>query len=208
MASSILTEADERILPYFLRQNRGFHIATQWYFRSFSPLPYQWAFHHLSTMNTSLVGGIAVGKTTIIASSNMADCLCTPYFRALNTSVTARQADLAFDMAMNWIEGNPRLEHLIDNIVLRPYPIIKFKNFSEYEFRTSGNDARYIRGSEYDRINFDEAGLDYLGLIIKVLRGRLRGVRPDGTDRLARLDVTTSPTDAEWLQDAPLPRGS
>lgn len=89
--------------------------------------------------------------------------------------------------------------HHIEHIALRPFPVITFKNHSEWEFRTAGTDARFIRGSEYDRINFDEAGLDLNGIIIKVLRG----VRPDGynTPRMARLDVTTSPTDALWLRE-------
>jgi hypothetical protein len=141
------------------------------------------------------------GKTTTIAASNMIDCLTVPYFRALNTSVTAKQAELPFEMVMAWVEGNDRLEHLIDSISLRPYPTIKFKNYSEWVFRTSGMDARFIRGMEFDRINYDEAGLDFSGETIKVLRGRLRGERPDGTKRMGRLDVTTSPTDAPWLRE-------
>ncbi len=34
-----------------------------------------------------------------------------------------------------------------------------------------------------------------------MLRGRLRGVRPDKTHRMGRLDVMTSPTDAPWLEE-------
>jgi hypothetical protein len=34
-----------------------------------------------------------------------------------------------------------------------------------------------------------------------VLRGRLRGVRPDGTQRMNRLDITTSPTATAWLKE-------
>ena len=34
-----------------------------------------------------------------------------------------------------------------------------------------------------------------------MLRGRLRGVRPDGSQRMARMDVITSPTDAPWLRE-------
>lgn len=197
----MLTDADKRFLLLGKRGKNGFHLATEWYLRGFKPLPYQWAWHHFPVVNTCFVAGIATGKTTIVAASNMIDCLTTPYFRALNTSVTAKQAELAFDMAMSWIEGNPRLEHHVHSISLRPYPAITFTNFSEYEFRTAGLNAKFIRGSEYDRINFDEAGLDFNGEIIKVLRGRLRGVRPDGhnTPRMARLDTTSSPTDAPWM---------
>jgi hypothetical protein len=64
-----------------------------------------------------------------------------------------------------------------------------------------GKDARFIRGSEYDRINIDEGGLSYDDQALKVLRGRLRGKRADGSTRMARMDVTTSPTDAPWLKE-------
>lgn len=141
------------------------------------------------------------GKTTAVAASYLIDCITIPYFRALNTSVTAKQAELPFEMVQGWIEANPRIEHLIDNINLRPYPTITFKNRSEWIFRTAGKDARFIRGLEFDRLNYDEAGLDPVGETVKVLRGRLRGVRPDGSRRMVRLDVTTSPTSAPWLEE-------
>jgi hypothetical protein len=102
-------------------------------------------------------------------------------------------------MIQGWVDGNDRLEHLIDDIKLRPFPIIKFKNSSQYSFRTMGKDARLIRGEEYDRINIDEAGYMYDDEALKVLRGRLRGKRPDGSIRMARMDVVGSPTDAQWL---------
>lgn len=194
----VLTDGDKRFLPWALRENQGFHHATKWYF-GWTPLPYQWAWHYIDVMNTSFVAGIATDKTTIVAASNLIDCLSMPHFRALNTSVTAKQAELPFDMVMSWAEDNPKIEHLIEDVTLRPFPVITFKNYSEYEFRTAGTDARFIRGSEYDRINFDEGGLDFIGSIPKVLRGRLRGERPNGIKRMARLDVTTSPTAALWL---------
>jgi len=196
-----LTDADLDILPRVLRVNGGFHIGTHWFLREWDPLPYQYAFHHATQMNTTLIAGIASGKTTIVAASNFIDCITTPYFKALNTSVTAKQAELAFEMAMTWIEGNSKVEHHIKDIKLRPYPKIMWQNFSEWDFRTAGTDARFIRGSEYDRIGYDEAGLDTVGESVKVLRGRLRGVRADQTVRMARMDVFTSPTDAQWLRE-------
>ena len=198
---SILTEADEQLLPAALRENGGFSLASEWYLYGTKPLPKQWAFHHAPSANVTWLGGIACGKTRGVAASYMMDCLSIPYFQALNTSVTSVQAELAFEMATEWIESNERLEHLIDNVALRPYPRIDFKNYSSWIFRTAGKDARFIRGQEFDRINYDEAGLDYDGISLKVLRGRLRGVRLDGTTRMARLDVTTSPTDAPWLRE-------
>jgi hypothetical protein len=185
------------------RENRGFHVATDWYLKGWKPTGYQWLWHHWNIMNTTFVAGIATGKTTIVAASSLIDCISQPYYYALNTSVTAKQAELAFDMVMGWVEGNPKLEHLIHDISHRPFRSITFQNYARYDFRTAGKNARFIRGSEYDRINYDEAGLDFYGDAIGVLRGRLRGTRPDGfnTPRAARLDVTTSPTDAPWLRE-------
>jgi hypothetical protein len=196
----MLYEIDKTLLPRARREIGGFHEATEWYM-NWIPIPYQYAFHHIKQMNTTLLAGIASGKTVGHAASMLIDCLSIPYFKALNTSVTAKQAELPFVQFLSWYEGNDRLEHLIEDVKLRPWPIVKFKNFSEWEFRTAGTDARFIKGHEYDRIGFDEAGLDFLGEIVKVLRGRLRGVRTDGTKRMARLDILTSPTDAYWLRE-------
>lgn len=195
---AILTDADRAMLPLAIREGKGFHIASKWYF-NWEPLWYQYAFHQLTTPNVTFIAGIAAGKTTAVAASYMMDCITIPYFRALNTSVTAKQAELPFEMIQPWIENNPRLNHLVEDVALRPYPTIKFYNGSEWVFRTAGKDARFIRGMEFDRINYDEAGLDYAGDALKVLRGRLRGTRPNGTLRMCRMDVTTSPTDAPWL---------
>lgn len=197
----ILTEADKQMLPLALRTAKGFHLACKWYFKGWEPLWYQYDFHQKEVPNFSLIAGVASGKTTVVAASYMIDCLTTPYFRALNTSVTAKQSELPFEMIQAWIDDNPRLAHLIDKVEQRPYPTITFKNYSEYVFRTAGKDARFIRGMEFDRINYDEAGLDFGGEAVKVLRGRLRGKRPDGQTRMGRMDVITSPTSAPWLRE-------
>jgi hypothetical protein len=63
-------------------------------------------------------------------------------------------------MVEGWREGNPRFDKFIRDVVLRPYPIINFYNGSVFEFRTAGQGAKFIRGFEYDRINYDEPQLD------------------------------------------------
>ncbi|MEM4204719.1 MAG: hypothetical protein QXS54_11670 [Candidatus Methanomethylicaceae archaeon] len=203
---SILTEADKFFLPMARRENGGFSLACKWY-TGIEPTDYQVIWHHLANpngepiANSTVVAGIATGKTTIAALSYLIDCISIPYFNALNTSVTAKQAELAFDMIMGWVDGNPKLEHLIKSVSGRPFPSIEFHNGSVFDFRTAGSNGRFLRGSEYDRANFDEAGLDMNGEIIKILRGRLRGTRSDGTKRMARLDAISSPTDALWLRE-------
>jgi hypothetical protein len=189
------------ILPQILRENRGFHLGTEWYLRGWQPLPYQYLWHHLPQLDCTFLAGIAAGKTVTEAASLVMDSVSIPYFRSLNTSVSARQAELPFEMIMSWIEDNDRLEHLVENISLRPYPIIDWKNGSMIMFRTMGKDARLIRGEEFDRVNVDEGGLLVNDEALKVLRGRLRGVRPTGASRMARMDITTSPTLVLWLKE-------
>ena len=197
---SILTDADRTLLLAAQRSKKGYHLATEWYCQGWTPLWYQYGFHQSTHRNITWIAGIASGKTTGVACSYMIDCLTIPNFRAFNTSVTAKQAELPFEMVQPWLEDE-KLKHLIEDVSLRPYPTIKFKNGSFWIFRTAGKDGRFIRGMEFDRINYDEAGLDYGGETVKVLRGRLRGVRPDGSQRMARMDVITSPTDAPWLRE-------
>jgi len=203
-----IADSDMKILPMALRQNRGFHVATKWYF-DFEPLGYQYLFHQapipgnysgLTIPNLSFIAGIASGKTTIGAASYAIDCMTLPGFQALTTSVTAKQAELSFEMFQGWLSDNPKLERHIKHISLRPYPTIEFQNYSMWHFRTAGKDARFIRGQEFDRILFDEAGLLLDPYAIQVLRGRLRGVRRGGVPRMARLDIISSPTDAFWMQ--------
>lgn len=195
-----LSSNDETMLHAGLRENQGFHLASEWYF-GWKPLDYQYLFHHLPTANTTFVAGVGAGKTSTVAASYLIDCITVPGFKALNASVTAKQSELAYEMVEAWIETNPRLARFVVDRTLRPYPILKFYNMSEFEFRTAGQGARFIRGHEYDRINYDEGGLDEDGEAVRVFRGRLRGTRFDGSSRMARLDVTGTPTPADWFRE-------
>lgn len=198
----MLTEADRLFLTAGLRENLLYPAMIEWYF-GYKPMPKQYAYHQARQPNVVWVGSIASGKSFGIAASIMADCLTLPGFKALSTSITSAQAEIPFDMASSWITSDlyrGRIEHLIEDIVKRPYPMIRFKNGSSWLFRTAGNRAVHIRGLEFDRIVFDEAGYEYNEETMHALRGRLRGERQPGVPRMARLDVTTSPTDCPWLR--------
>lgn len=203
---SYLTEADKAFMPGALRENGDALTAMEWYF-SIVPTPWQYAWHQLLTPNVYAVCGIASGKTTVASASIALDCMTIPNFRALTTSVTVTQAELSYHMFLSWYENSDHVRHLILKIQKHPFLKITFKNGAEWEFRTAGRNGDNIRGSEYDRIVFDEAGLDLAGDIVKVLRGRLRGKRPSGVQdippspRMARLDIITSPTEAPWLRE-------
>ena len=196
-----LSYNDEKMLSLGLRENGRYDLACAWYLKGWTPQSFQYVWHQIPYKNTTNVWGIGAGKTTGVASSILMDCLTLPGFIGLNASVTAKQAELAFEMVDAWRDRNPRLERLITDTTLRPYPIIRFFNGSRFEFRTAGQAAKFIRGHEYDRINYDEAGLDPDGEAIRVLRGRLRGVRDDGRSRMARLDCTGTVSPAVWFQE-------
>lgn len=165
------------------------------------PLPWQYAFTYAPQRNICAVNGVATGKTTIVAIKGDMKCKTIPYYRFLNTSITAKQAELPFVMLQEWISVNKDIERHIKDISLRPYPVIEYHNGSVAEFRTHGVDGRNIRGFEYDQINHDEGGFEYTGEVRKVLRRRLRGTRPDGTEREAQFSITTTPTEAIWLRE-------
>lgn len=200
---AVLTEGDRLMLQYASREVGGFHHATEWYLHGWKPLPYQYKWHQVDRKNATWIGGVATSKTSTSAASYLMDCLAYPYYKALNTSVTAKQAELPFFMIQGWMDGNKKLEHLVQDVKLRPWPIIYFKNGSSYEFRTSGLDARFIRGTEYDRINYDECALDPVGRTVEILRTRLRGVRSPlmDTPRFCRLDTVSSPLAIVWLKE-------
>src|SRR5436190_21289327 len=103
-----LSDDERRLLEVAKRNYGGFHKATEWYFRGWIPLDYQYVWHHVPIGNTTTVAGIASGKTTMVSASNTIDCLTYPGFKALNASVTAKQAELAYTMVMGWADQNPR----------------------------------------------------------------------------------------------------
>ncbi len=194
----ILTRADKEILPK-LHEGR-LDLVMKWYL-GIEPLPWQYAWYYAPQPNLVAVNGLATGKTTAVAADGLLNCMSTPYYRFLNTSITAKQAELAFEMVQLWIDSNDKVSRHIRDLVLRPFPIITFHNFSEMHFRTCGVDARFIRGFEYDACNIDEGGFLFTDTVAKVLRGRMRGTRASGRPRRARLSITTTPTEAFWLYE-------
>lgn len=197
-----MNEADRVFLAAGLREHGGFGLAAEWYVGQ-APMPKQYAFHQATQPNVIWVGSIASGKTWGIAASGLVDCITLPRFKLLSTSITSSQAEIPFDMVHSWLTDDvyrKRTSHLVSNIRRRPYPTIEFTNGSVWLFRTAGYQATHIRGLEFDRIIFDEAGYEYDVETMHALRGRLRGERMPGIPRMARLDAATSPTDSHWLR--------
>src|SRR5689334_11574110 len=95
-----LNEQEQKLMEIAKRKYGQFHVATKWYFRGWDPLDYQYVWHHIPVGNTTTVAGIASGKTTMVSASYAMDCMTYPGFRALNASVTAKQAELSYQMVM------------------------------------------------------------------------------------------------------------
>ncbi len=166
------------------------------------PLEKQWRFHHSPQMRKVVVGGVGSGKTTVVAMSALAWCLTTKYFKFTNAAPTAAQSQLLFDWIVERIDANPTLERYVKDVVRKPYPQIVFKNGSYIDCRTAGIEGANLRGIERDWINYDEAGFDNrLARTHTALQTRLRGKRPDNTDRLGLLTMGTTPTDEPWLRE-------
>jgi hypothetical protein len=155
--------------------------------------------HYAPHSTVTHLGGVGSGKTQGAAFSFMTDLLTKPHFLGLNTSISSFQANLLFEMLQPYIE-RPLVARFIKDVKRRPYPSIETIFGSKLSCMTSGYQATNIRGSEFDRINFDEGGYEYDEETYVALRSRLRGRRADGTIRDAQLVITTTPTDSPPLR--------
>jgi len=157
---------------------------------------------HVPCQKNYLAGSVVnhnSGKTAGKAISFLTKALTQPWYRGLNTSISSFQATLMYQYLLPLVEGN-RVSRFISEVRSKPYPKIKTVFNSYLAFMTVGYEAQGIRGSEWDEINFDEGGFERSEATIIALRGRLRGTRENKVPRLARMSVTTTPTDVPWLR--------
>jgi len=178
----------------------GIDAFTGWYF-GMRMLEKQVIIHHAPQKNVLVLGGVASGKTSGRGLSALGYAATVPFYKFLNVSISSFQANLMFEFLLSRIEGNKRFEKLVRITRKRPYPEIVLVTGASLGFMTVGFEAQHIRGSEFDEINFDEGGFEPKEATISSLRGRLRGIRPDGTSRMGRLTITTTPTDIPWLYE-------
>lgn len=192
----MLTPEDKKVLEL---GRDDWTIQTGWYFGR-GALPKQTVLHVAPQHNLTILGSIRAGKTRGVGMSALTKAQSIPYFRFLNTSITAYQSRLMFDFLTQMIEASPKFQPFVEDIHKKPYPMIRLVNRSVLEFMTAGKEAEHLRGGEWDWINYDEGGFDDSPNTVRVLRGRLIGNRENGKTRLGRLSVTTSPTDVPWLR--------
>ncbi len=194
----ILTSDDQVMFAYALAGR--YDLFTQYYFDGWTPLKNQFVEHYAPQRTVTHLGGVGSGKTSGKGRSFLTKTLTIPYYLGLNTSVSAFQAKLMHEQLLPLVEGHKPLEPFIKDVKSRPYPVIETIFGSKFACMTAGVEARLIRGSEWDEINGDEFGYERSEMTVNALRGRLRGTRPDGTFRMARLTITTTPTDVPWLR--------
>jgi len=194
----MILSSDDKLM-FSMALEGGYSLFTRYFF-DWEPLKNQWVEHYAPQPNVVQLGGIGSGKTVGKALSFLTKALIWPWYTGLNTSISSFQSTLMFNFLLPHIEDNPKISRFIKDIRAKPYPKITTVFNSQLAFMTVGFQAQGIRGSEWDEINFDEGGYERAEETIVALRGRLRGTRPNGIERLARLTITTTPTDVPWLR--------
>lgn len=196
-----LSGSDRAILKMAMHPKTGGVAAlTRWYF-NIEPQPKQFAVTHAPQRRIVVLAGIRSGKTFGIAIRGTYKCMTIPHYKFLNASISTDQAAVMYWLIRGWLENSARAHKFVDEFTKRPFPIIKFVNGSQMDFRSVGYQAELLRTMEWDSVNLDEAGWvdDYF--TVQVLMGRTLGTRVDGRSREGTLSVSTSPTGAPWLRE-------
>jgi hypothetical protein len=164
-------------------------------------LPAQLRIHHGLEPEQSIVGGFGSGKTGGVGMSAFVWCAMTPRFKFLETAPVAWQSRQMYDYVVERLEGS-KAGRFVTKKVTRPYPKITFSNGSSMEFMSADENAEKIKTWEGDWIVIDQAeDVDDLDTTILNLGSRLRGRRPDGSERLGRLTILANAGDNPELWD-------
>ena len=197
-----LSSQEAQLLELSRRNYGGFHLATQWYLRDWNPLGYQYVWHHVPVGNTTAVAGIASGKTSMVSASYTIDCMTYPGFRALNASVTAKQAELA--LCDGGRAGGMATRALISSS--RTFHCARIRSSLSTMARCSNSALPARAPSSFEVLNMTGSTMTNLSSIpptrpFELCADVLRGRRPDGSVRMARLDCTGTPSYAVWLRE-------
>jgi hypothetical protein len=177
-------------------QKRDGEIVEGWQF-----IPWQLRVHHGVEAEQTLVGGFGSGKTGGIGMSGFGFCATVPQFRFLETAPVAWQSKLMYSYVVERLEGSKAMR-FVSKMVTRPYPKITFYNGSSMEFMSADENAEKIKGWEGDWAVVDQAeDVDDLDTTVLNLGSRLRGRRPDGSERLGRLTILANAGDSPELWD-------
>lgn len=173
-------------------------VFTSYYF-DVEPQPWQAYFYHQPQKRKLAVAGIRAGKTFGAALGFIHFAHTHPYSRLANASISADQAKVVFYNALSLV-SMPRYSKFVKKVEKSPYPMIQLENGAEMWFRSTGYDASYWRGWEFDWINGDEFGYVSNKTTVTTLLGRLIGKNPmTGAHRSGIFTITTSPRGRHWL---------
>jgi hypothetical protein len=166
----------------------------------FVPLkPISWAkdIAHGDDSDFMIIGGVGCGKTLNMVLIAGYYCCMMPNFRYLGTAPIAWQADLSYKefltFALDWNNTQGRERRIIDwieNVRLRPHPMIEFVNGSSMEFKSLDKDATSIMTWSGDMAVVDQAEDPSVNLemVMGNLGSRLRG-QVGGRSRLGKLGL-------------------
>jgi hypothetical protein len=164
-------------------------------------LPWQLRVHHGSEDEQTIIGGFGSGKTGGLGMSGFVWCATTPMFKFLEAAPVGWQSLQMFQYIVERLT-NSRARRFVVKYVYRPYPKITLHNGSTMEFMSADEQGERIKTWEGDWVIIDQ-GEDVEGLdeTIRNLGSRLRGRRPDGSERLGRLTVLANAGDNPELWD-------
>ena len=174
----------------------------EFWFRSGLQL-HDWQIDHLLCRKTDIngdpastivmLGGPGCGKSTFLAVAiGWLLCALNPGFINLTAAPTAKQNDAVKTEYDKWIIGTRGWEVFMADQpqVERPLFKYKFRNGAEHRIFTTAalsggaKAAKRNLSLEGDVVAYDEAGIDEaFHESLRVLGGRTRGLRPDGTYR-------------------------
>lgn len=183
--------------------SQNVNVFTEYYF-GVTLMDSQVGLAHAAQPNILEFGGRGSGKTFGFMFIYLWWCCLVPDFRVLWGSITADQAAIPYEELLPYILDNPKFSKFFAKPPVKgPHPRITVRLPGQPEsfmvFKTIGREAVTKRGFSLDAIHWDEGGQEYDGTVISTLRPALRGKRVDGSRRLGRLSVSTTPTSAEWI---------
>lgn len=175
------------------------------YIKSVEPIPYI----PMHCIEVEAQDGMFLAGESLIPTHNskgIAAGFChfafyNPKSRLANACISADQSLVVFNDVIDFV-SRKRFAKFVEHVEKHPYPKIVFVNGSELWFRSTGYEAEYWRGWEFDWINVDEAAYIDKKLTIDVLKGRLIGVKNVNgltVPRAGLFTMTSSPKGKSWL---------
>lgn len=115
-------------------------------------------------------------------------------YQSANVSITLDQAQIVYYHMLGLISKSKLLSALTEDVLLTPFPHIKFGNGAIFWARSTQNNAEYLLGHDFDFINFDEVAYETNPeyVIDQVLVMRL-------ADREGTLDLISTPKGRNWF---------